>query len=197
MTDFSAQPFAAFGQSLSFSPTLSIVVIVGAVLITIASYKRCITWFGDATPGYAACCGWMLGIAVSNFILVYAFSALMGPAGGRVLLLFACFLSVYWTSCAAKCGLMQSVFILFAHTIFSGLGTALIFWAAVVFHYMVVTPEQPFVSSGTATPVMLQPRDASTAANPVGLRSAQPIPQHDPQSQRRAVPGTKPNPFFQ
>ncbi|MCS7468235.1 hypothetical protein NZK35_16405 [Stieleria sp. ICT_E10.1] len=197
MTDFSAHPFAAFGQSISFSSTLGLVVIVGAVLVTIASYQRCITWFGDATPGYVACFGWILGISVSNFILVFAFSALMGPAGGRVLLVFACFLAVYWTSCAAKCGLMQSIFIVFAHSILSGLGTVLIFWAAVVFQYMVVTTEQPITSSATATPVTLQPRDPSTAANPVGLRPAQADSEHDSRSQHRAVPGTKANPFFQ
>ncbi|QDV42972.1 hypothetical protein Enr13x_28240 [Stieleria neptunia] len=198
MTDYSAEPFAVLGNLVSSSSVFEITSIVVAVLITIASYRRSILWLGDASPGYLACAGWLLGMSVANVLLIVIPAILMGQAGKEIIMLFVFFMTVYWTSCAAKCGLTQSIFILMVHSCLSVLGMALFITAASVFQLIVVETQQAItLPSGDTPSAALEPLDESTAANPVGLRPIQSDPPPVSRSQHRDLQGTKANPFFQ
>ncbi|QEG01911.1 hypothetical protein Mal15_59920 [Stieleria maiorica] len=131
MNDLSLDPLTSLNHLTSAEPAFAIATLLVCAVITVASFKVFIAWFGDASPGYVQCTAWLLAICVVNYVAAFVVEAIMRQPNAVVTLPLVGFFTLYLTSCAAKSELFTSFVIMSLHLIVSAVGTWAVLLAAI------------------------------------------------------------------
>lgn len=125
MENVTQEQFLALGA-------IGLAIIGVAVLVSFAimagTLKLSISWIGNSTPSFFACCGWLLGISFVNCFLIYGTLIVFGQNATLLVTPLTWFVTLYMISTAADCGLIRAFGIWMTNSILSTIGiVALIF----------------------------------------------------------------------
>ncbi|WP_182865921.1 hypothetical protein [Stieleria mannarensis] len=197
MNDLSLGPLTALNHLTSAEPAFAIATLLVCAVVTIASFKVLIAWFGDATPGYVQCTAWLLVIGAANYAAAFVVEAILRYPSAIVTLPLAGFLTLYLTSCAAKSELFTSLVIMSLHLVVSAVGTSGVLLAATFLQPTLgISNQSASAASTSATAVDDRQYQPTESSSPLAADATESSPLETRSSNPRHVPGTA-NPFFQ
>ncbi|PAY19666.1 hypothetical protein CKO51_10050 [Rhodopirellula sp. SM50] len=111
--------------------------IIGGILLIVfvlaaGSLKLSIHWFGNASPGFLACFGWLVAMYFVNGFIAVAAQDLLGQIGVLLALPLTWYVTLSMIAHAANCGLLRAFWISTVNALLNFFGLVAVFFLVLV-----------------------------------------------------------------